>query len=152
MSDISHKEKRIIEYTAVALILILGIIFSQRLTGSEADFSRRIFAGLVKGQPSVRKLIDWSKFEAIGFSVAQEYAKLPGPKDKTAYEISFIKNFARGFKGTGARLGAFTRWRVQSRGLEQIVVAADYPDKAKTLLFYIEKMGKPKLVKVEWER
>ena len=147
----TRKEQLLLGYVVLGLVLLTGVVFITRILNSDLYFAKKVFTGLVRGAPSAARMIDWPSFQALDLNVGESYAALPSIKDKSAYEKVFIKNFSTGFEKTGARFDSFIRWRVYGRDTGRVIIAADYPAKGKTLLFYINKIDRTKLVKLSWE-
>ena len=118
----------------------------------DINFSRRIFTGLIKGNSSVQRLIDWPGFKAVGVDVGQAYSTLPNDKERADYRRAFIEKFSSGFRQTGADSKSFTNWRIYDNKGEFTVVAADYKEKDnRTILFALSKGGRKKLAAIQWE-
>lgn len=128
-----------------ALVAAGAVLF---LRGNpEVRVCRRIFTGLVKGEPAVRGLIDWEHLRALGADVGAAYtAQLANAEERQGYEEAFIKSFANGFRQAQASAKGFTNWRVQPDGS----VAADYRAKGKTLIFRLSGAPKPRLQELAW--
>lgn len=141
-----------IAYTVlVTSVVALFIGLFLYVKNQDTNFSRRIFAGLIKGNSSVQKLIDWPNFQAVGVDVGRSYSILSNDKEKADYRRAFIEKFGSGFRQTGAGLKSFINWRVNAREADSIIVAADCKDKAQTILFTLSKDGRKKLAAIQWE-
>lgn len=139
----------------LGLIFIFGIIIflilSFGIKKNDVDFCRDIFKGLIEGRESVQKFIDWGNLKAIGIDVGATYSKLPNAKEKADYRKSFIKSLSQGFNNAGGRFKAFSNWRVYKQDGADTLIAADYKDKAKTILFTLSGYEKRKLTAIQWE-
>ncbi|MBI4322872.1 MAG: hypothetical protein HY596_01205 [Candidatus Omnitrophica bacterium] len=139
-----------LKYIAVTLLVVVALIGALRLTRSDVARCREVFQDLARGKRSVQQRIDWGQLHAIGVNVGATYAGLPDEGARVTYRRLFVEHFSKGFLQTGARLDEFVRWRVHERTPEQVVVAADYPAKQKTLLLTMAVSGK-KLEGIQWQ-
>jgi len=135
--------------TSVAALLIGLFVY---VKNQDINFSRRTFTGLIKGNSSVQRLIDWPGFKAVGVDVGRAYSTLPNDKERADYRRAFIEKFSSGFRQTGADSKSFTNWRIYDNKGEFTVVAADYKEKDnRTILFALSKGGRKKLAAIRWE-
>ncbi len=143
---------KVIWITIIAIAFFVGLFFYLNVRNQDIIFSRRVFAGLVKGRTSVQKMIDWEDFQAVGLDVGEVYSGLPDEKEKADYKNSFIDKFSLGFRQVGGNFKAFVNWRVYDRQGRLCRVAADYKAKEnKTLLFTLAQGQSKKLVAIQWE-
>ena len=105
--------------------------------GQDVKLCKRVFVGLVTGDQSVRKKIDWNHFVALDVDVGATYTQLP-PAEQLPYEETFVRNFSLGFARAKADPSGFVNWRAQEDG----TVAVDYPAKNKTAIFKLSENGK----------
>lgn len=144
-----ERDKPILEYALLILVLIAGIVFLVRLKNQEIYLCQKVFTGLVKGSHRIEKVIDWQELKALDVDVGVTYSQLPNEKERSGYKKAFIANFSKGFKQAGGRLNLFTHWRIYERDAEKTVVAADYLGHNKTILFSVSK-GRKKLIAIQW--
>ena len=130
---------------AVTGVLALAGMLAWSTFGQDVRFCKRVFAGLVTGDQSVRKMIDWSHFIALDTDVGAVYAQLP-KSEQLLYQQAFVRNFSLGFAASKADPSAFTNWRVQENG----TVAVDYPAKNKVVIFKLSENGK-QVVGLVWK-
>ena len=135
------------EYIVLAVLLAAGLGFFFMSSGQEVRFCRRVFGGLVKGEPNVGGSIAWDRLKALDLDLGSAYAKLP-PGERQKFQQAFIQNFAVGFRQGQGQLMAFTNWRMEHDGS----VAVDYPAKHKTLLFRVSETGKRQLEGIAWKQ
>jgi hypothetical protein len=137
------------------LVLIIAFHFIGQRQDSENDVTlcRDIFNGLLEGRQLVQDHIAWEKLNALGLSVGATYNRLPNKQEKSDYRREWIKNLSLGFKQGGGTPLAFTNWRVYRRAISTTVVAADYKEKSKVILFSLSGSGynKKKLISIQWE-
>ncbi len=137
---------------SITIILIVSIGLFLYIKNQDINFCRRVFVGLVEGNHSVHKLIDWANFKAVGVDVGQAYLALPGDKERTGYQKAFIERFSLGFRQAKGTFKSFINWRLYDNRGETVVVAADYKAQDnKTILFTISKDGRKQLAGIQWE-
>ena len=146
-----EKDKPILEYIVLFALIIAPLVFFAYFKNQEVNFSRRAFTGLVQGGVSAQRMIDWPNFKALEADIGKSYLQLPDDKQRALYRKNFIKNFSLGFKQSEAKPDAFTNWRIYDSDSEKVVVAADYPQKKKTLLFTLSKLSGKRLVSMQWK-
>ena len=117
---------------------------------SDVELGRRTFEALAAGASSAQSRVDWDHLTALGVDVGAAYRAL-GSQDRRAYREAFVTNFARGFQSTGATARAFVHWRVEQRTPHQVVVAAEYPAKRRTLLVLLPAAGPKRVVGIGWK-
>ncbi|MFA5350136.1 MAG: hypothetical protein WC357_02245 [Candidatus Omnitrophota bacterium] len=147
-----RKNTPILEYTILAGIIIVFLIFVFQLRTGDINLSRAIFKDLTGGRYGVQKYIDWEHFQGLEVNVGATYAKFSTEKEKTGYKKAFIQSFSRGFKGAGGKFQSFINWRIASKENNQVIVAADYHGRSKTLLFTLSSAGKKKLTSLQWKK
>ena len=127
-----------VEWSAglAALVLVGAVIWS--LMGQDVRLCKRVFAGLVQGDQSVRKHIDWEHLKALDVDVGTDYTKLPSADEQAAYQQGFVRSFSEGFVRSKADPAGFAGWRAQSDG----TVTVEYPAKRKTVVFQLSENGK----------
>ena len=140
-----------LKYIAVTLLVVASVVGVARLSKGEAGLCREVFQGLVKGRQSVQQRIDWGRLKAMGVDVGATYAHLPDERARAEYRRLFVEHFSKGFLQTGASLGDFVRWRVQTQTPEEVVVAVDYPAKQKTLLLTLPATGAKRIQAIQWQ-
>lgn len=141
------KNKVYIIIAALAVIALFFIFYKP----SDIDFCRTTFSGLMKGDYSVAKNIDWENFKALGTEVGKTYTGLPNDKERAKYRDAFIKSSAKGFQYAKGSINNFINWRVYSQDGEEKVIACDYPLHNKVLLFTLSKFGGRKIIVINWE-
>ena len=119
-----------------ALIIVGGFVWGQ--FGKDVRICKRVFAGLVEGNQSVGKHLDWSHLKTLGVDLGPDYTSLPTPEAQAAYRQEFIRNFSDGFVRSKADPAGFVEWRSQGDG----TVTVEYPAKSKTLVFQLSENGK----------
>ena len=148
----TKKENLILEYTILAGIVITFLFIIFQIKTGDIDLCRAIFKDLVNGRYGVQKYIDWGSFQGLDINVGETYAKLSTEKEKTGYKKVFIQSFSRGFKGAGGEFRSFINWRIYNHDSHQVVVAADYRGRNKTLLLILSSEGKKKLISLQWKK
>ena len=141
---------RNIAIVVIIAALLTGLFFYLNIKNQDINFSRRVFAGLIKGRHSVQKLIDWENLQAVGVDVGQTYSALPNGKERADYQRAFVERFSLGFRQVGGDFKSFTNWRLYDNAPEVAIVAADYKDN-KTILFTLSKYERKKLTAIQWE-
>jgi hypothetical protein len=141
----------ILEYIILLVVIMVALAFFLQVKNQEINFCRAVFTHLVKGSAPAEKFIDWENFKAVGMDVGATYNGLPNEKEKSAYRQAFIKSFSVGFSRVKAELKSFTHWRLYAQQGAEVVVACDYSGYNKTLLFTVSKLGKKKLVSLQWK-
>jgi hypothetical protein len=137
-----------------AILAVIGaglLIGLTRIGRSDVRFCREVLEGLVNGRPAVHRRIDWGRLQAAGVDVGTTYSALPNAKERVQYEQAFIANFARGFAQAQGRVSDFHDWRVAAREPGGVVVAADFKDSGRSLLFLVGTQGARKLAALEWK-
>jgi hypothetical protein len=117
----------------------------------DVAFCQALFEDLASGKPSAQKRIDWEHLQALDVNVGATYASLPNEQERAKYRQAFVDSFSKGFRGAQGRVGAFTRWRIHERADDQVVVAADYAGKDKTLLLAVPASGNKRLEGIQWQ-
>ena len=138
MRRIRSEAKMSVEWSAglEAVVLVGAVIWS--LMGQDVRLCKRVFAGLVQGDQSVRKHIDWEHLKALDVDVGTDYTKLPSADEQAAYQQGFVRSFSEGFVRSKADPAGFAGWRAQSDG----TVTVEYPAKSKTVVFQLSENGK----------
>ena len=139
----------------IVVALVVGLFFYINIQNQDINFSQRVFAGLVKGRHLVQKLIDWGNLKAVGVNVGQTYSNLPNDKERADYRQAFINSFSSGFRQAGGNFKSFVNWRLYNnpdcaRDTNNIIVAADYKGKDKTILFTLSQDGRKRLTAIQW--
>lgn len=140
-----------IGYAMLGLVAIAGVAFVARASRSEVGFCREVLKGLAEGKPSVKGRIAWERLRALDVDVGATYQALPNEEERAKYRQAFVLSFSQGFRQQGGAVKAFQRWRVHERRGTQVVVAADYVSKQKTLLMGIPASGPKKLETIQWQ-
>ena len=118
---------------------------------SDVEVCRRLFQDLAIGSSSVERRIDWERLTALNADIGSIYRGLPNEQERRRYQQAFVANFSKSFQQTGARPEQFVRWRAEGRTPEQVVVAADYPQKNQALLLTVPARGKKRLQAIQWK-
>ncbi len=119
---------------------------------NDVDFARRCLKGLIKGDFSVGRLIDWTSFVAVGINVGGTVNRLRTMQQKEEYVKRFIESFAFSFRQGGGKWNKFTNWRIFSVNKGITVVATDYLNNKVLLLTIVNyPNGKRKLIRMEWK-
>lgn len=142
----------ILEYGILAAVVIASLLFIYQIKTQDINLARSVLTGLAGGRYGVEKYIDWENLKGLEVNVGATYNKFPNQIEKVGYKRSFIQNFAVGFKQAKGDLRAFTNWRVYSKNSSEVVVAADYQGRNKTLLFAIPAAGKKKITSIQWKQ
>lgn len=136
-----------LEYAVgIVLMVLAGLLVMTVRSRDDVRLCKRVFAGLVKGDVSVRSAIEWTQLKALDVDVGAAYSAL-SPEDQAAYQEAFIKRFAEGFRQGGATARAFTRWRREDAG----TVAVDYRAKQRTLLFRLTGRQPARIAGIAWQ-
>ena len=138
-------------YAAVTIAGVVLVAAAVRWTQRDVRAAQQILAGLAAGRPSVSQAIRWEHLRTLDADIGSAYAGLPNDHERQAYQQSFVAKFAEGFRQAGGYVKAFRGWRVQSRNAEQVVVAADYPLRGKTLLLSLSASGRRQLEGLQWQ-
>ena len=149
-----NKEKKnipVLEYTILAAVIILPLLFVFQIKGRDIRLARYVFNGLVNGSLGVEKHIDWERLRGLDMDVGAAYGKFSTEIERAGYRKSFIRYFSKGFKEAGAGLKSFVNWRIYSKDSVKTVVAADYPGRKKTLLLTFPSAGRKKLYSMQWK-
>lgn len=150
----------------IGVVAVVGLIVLLLRNPQEdtVRWTRRTFEALASGRASVQPRIAWEALQAVGVDVGATYTKLPNAREQAQYRQAFLRELAAGFRQAGARPEAFVNWRIAEKSAEaaemsaegaeksgrMTVVAADYPDKQKTLLITLTA-GKPRqVVGIQW--
>lgn len=144
-------QTKISEALILSAVAVIAFLFWVYIKSQDTSVCRDIFSGLVKGSYTVHNVIDWDNLKALGLDVGASYRQLNNPQEKANYQRAFINNFALGFKRSGGKSGAFINWRLYDKDDKKIVVASDYQDYNKTILFTLTNSVKKKLVDIQWE-
>ncbi|MDD5196843.1 MAG: hypothetical protein WC937_02690 [Candidatus Omnitrophota bacterium] len=150
-----NKDKKntpILEYSVLAGIVIVFLLIVFQVKTGDINLCRAIFKDLTAGRYGVQKYIDWEHFQGLDVNVGITYSKFSTEQEKTGYKKAFIQSFSRGFKGAGGRFRAFINWRIYSKNNQQVVIAADYRSRNKTLLLALSNAGKKKLISLQWKK
>lgn len=136
------------KYAAVMGAVVLGVTGAIRMRTNHVDFCRESFRRLADGKVSVEHRIDWPNLTALDVNVGQTYGRLANEREQSGYRRAFIEQFASGFQKSGTSPSDFMNWRVHERRPGEVVVAADYTAKDKTLLMAVA--GK-KVRSIQWQ-
>ncbi|MFA5144932.1 MAG: hypothetical protein WC723_02885 [Candidatus Omnitrophota bacterium] len=143
------------ERKKISLIALLAaVLFISGCTGAETDaqFTKRVFNGLVKGNQKIQDSIDWEKFKAFGIDTGQAYSNIVSEKERADYRKIFLYNCAFTFRAAKGKPAVISNWRVKSREGDNTIVAADTPV-GKALLFTLTfSKGKRKLAAINWQQ
>ena len=149
-----NKDKKdipVLEYTILVAVIVVFLLFIFQLKTQEVNFSRSVFSGLANGRLGIGKYIDWEHLQGVGINAGETYSKFTKETERSGYKMAFIKNFSIGFRRSGGDLKSFVNWRIYSKDSSQIIVAADYPNRNKTLLLTFTGAGKKKLTSLQWK-
>jgi len=141
-------------FTYLGIVVAVVIIVAFFLTTGDPDlsFGRSVFYGLIKGDESVKKAIDWDSLKALGVEVGANYSKLPPGREKEQYKKAFIINCGLGFQSISTVSGSFVNWRLRRSDNQIAVVAADSVGGSTLLLTISKKDKKRKLISIDWEK
>lgn len=138
--------------TIVLLLLVAAAaVFIMRISHSEVGFCREVLKGLAEGRSSVKQRIAWERLRALDVDVGATYQALPNEEERSKYRQAFVLSFSQGFRHAGGVPSGFVNWRVHGRSGKQLVIAADYPAKQKTLLMGIPAAGSKKVETIQWQ-
>lgn len=137
----------------IALALLLGALGAVwvSLTRGEAAFCQSVFTKLAQGKGSVRTQIAWERLQALGMDVGTTYLQLATEQERRNYQDAFITQYAQAFRAAGGAPKAFTGWRIQEQREGQVIVAADYSAKQKTLLMSVPASGPKRVEAIQWQ-
>jgi len=135
----------------IALLAIGALALWPSVRGDEVTFCRRVFRGLATGTSAGHRAIDWPRFTALGVDVGATYTGLPNEQERIKYRKTFLQSFAMAFRHAGGRVGAFVQWRKVGQRDGQVVVAADYPAKQRTLLMACSGGWNKKIRSIQWQ-
>lgn len=140
--------------TYLGIVVAVVIIAAFFLTTGEPDlsFGRSVFYGLIKGDESVKKFIDWDSFKAIGQDLGANYSNLPPGREQEQYKKAFIINCGLGFQSVSTVSGSFANWRLRRSDKEIAVVAADSVGGSTILVTISKKDKRRKLISIDWEK
>ena len=111
-----------------------------------------VLSDLANGSPSAQARVDWAHLKAMGVDVGAAYTGLPNDRERARYREAFIEHCSRGFRqSSGAGVEVFVRWRRVAQKDGRIVIAADYPDKQKTLLVGFSGGWFKRVVSLQWQ-
>ncbi len=144
------ENKQILGVVLISLAVIF-IIFLRVNPKNDVELCRDIFRGFVEGTGSMQNYIDWAHLKALGLDVGATYSKLPNAQEKGDYRREFYKNFSVSFKRNAGRFEAFTNWRIYEQNGATTIIAADYKEKSKTVLFTLSGFEKKKITNIKWE-
>jgi lysyl-tRNA synthetase class I len=136
----------------VAIVIIAAIAGFFWLTQEpDIQVARKVFAGLINGDLSIKNSIDWASFQSVGTDVGSDYTALPNAQEKETYGKSFIANFSIAFSNYAIKFASFTNWRVYKRGKASTIVAVNIQQN-KVLLFTVSNQsGKRKVTSIQWK-
>ena len=138
-------------YAIIAALVLMPLALLLWGAKSDVKFCQHVFRGLVQGQMAVQRHIDWSRLKALEADVSAVYLKIPREQERSQFRAVFIVGFSKGFAQVEGKAHAFQHWRVVERKPERVVVAADYVDKGKTLLFTVSTSRPRKLIGLQWK-
>jgi len=136
----SEQKKYTLEYGILALVLAGAAFLIIQMQVQDVLMCKRLFRGLIEADMQVQKNIDWAHLKAVGKNVGAEYLTMRGSKRKAQYRQLFIQYFGQGFKAQKSKFEDFVNWRIYSKDLTKVVVAADYPAHKKTMLFTFSRV------------
>jgi len=139
-----------LKYAAVMILIVIAVVGLFRMGRDEVSLCREVFRGLVEGKASVQRHIDWDHLQAMGVDVAATYGSMTTAQARAKYRRLFIEHFSKGFRSTDGELKGFVNWRIEANTPQQIVVAADYKGREKTLLFSLPASGTKKITGIQW--
>jgi hypothetical protein len=91
---------------------------------SDPEVGQKIFGQMAEGDLTVQGDIDWEGFKASGLDIGSQYMGLKDEANKSAFRTSFLQNYSKSFKGTGASASMLTGWTAESSDANQAVVTA----------------------------
>ena len=136
---------------ALAFIIAAGAVFVMRDRASELRVCQDVLRGLIDGNPRINRSIAWERLRALGVDVGSAYRQLPNEQERSAYQRAFIALFAQGFRRANGQANGFSRWRVQRRAGERVIVAADYEPHHRTLLLTVPASGPKRIESMQWQ-
>jgi hypothetical protein len=142
---------QLLVFILIVFLIVISIIFIFSSGKSEVRLCQQVFLGLLTGRQSVENFLDWENIKVIGLNVGKLYSSLPDEKQKADYRKAFFKSLSVSFKKAGGRPELYTNWRIKGKNGSETIVAADYIDKAKTLLFTLVQNGRKKITLIQWE-
>jgi len=146
------EDARFFAYLGIVVAVVIIVAFFLTVGEPDLSFGRSVFYGLIKGNESVKKSIDWDSFKAIGQDLGANYSKLPSAREKEWYKKSFIINCSLGFQSLKGVPGSFANWRLRRSDSQTAVVATDSIGGSTLLLTISKKDKKRKLVSIDWEK
>ena len=146
------EDARFFAYLGIVVAVVIIVAFFLTIGEPDLSFGRSVFYGLIKGNESVKKLIDWDSFKAIGQDLGANYSKLPSAREKEWYKKSFIINCSLGFQSVKGLPGSFINWRLRRSDNQTAVVATDTVGGSTLLLTISKKDKKRKLISIDWEK
>jgi len=141
----------------IVIVLLAGLLFyinsKTNIKDADVDFTRRVFAGFIKGRQSVQDMVDWERLKGMGVDVGQTYSGLPNGTERADYRRAFISTSALAYRQRRVGLSSFINWRLYGKKGDSVIVACDCKGTDKTILFTFSKTedGKRRLVGMKWE-
>lgn len=126
-------------------------VASQTEAATDIAFAKKALESLAGGDTAAEDLIDWETFWAGNVNVGRLYRAQVTEQAKADFRRSFIADFARGFRATGAIVVAASNWRIQSHDSGQSVIAADGANGTLHLTI-ANRDGRQKLTSIQFSR
>ncbi len=108
---------------------------------TDPDVAKKIFTQMAEGDLTVQGDIDWEGFKASGLDVGTQYMALKDDANKSAFRTSFLQNYSKSFKDTGATAAMLTEWKSESSDSTQAVVSAKTNHGTGVRLTLVKKNG-----------
>jgi hypothetical protein len=143
---------RIRHLLSIAAILLLGLV----LAGCETDAKRAIrlskttFEKISRNDQTASDNIDWTVLLVNGDEVGRGFLQLNSDFERTEYRSALISRLNHEFGGRKWTVMTVKNWRVESQGVESIIVSADAPN-AGLLSMTFQKNGlEKKISKIDY--
>lgn len=135
---------------AIPLLLILA------LSGCETDAKRAVriskstFEKITRNDPAASDNIDWGVLLVNGDEVGRGFTQLTSDFDKNEYRAALISRLNHEFGGRKWTVMTVKNWRVESQGVESIIIAADAPNGGLLTLTFQKNGLEKKISKIDF--
>ncbi|HUN65647.1 MAG TPA: hypothetical protein VMW43_06055 [Bacteroidota bacterium] len=115
-------------------ILFTGILLVVILAGCETDAKRALhmskstFEKICRNDQSAADNIDWSVLLVNGEEVGRGFVQLTSDFEKSEYRAALISRLNNEFGGRKWNVMTVKNWRIESQGVESVIIAADAPN------------------------
>ena len=138
------------------LLISTGLLLLLVFSGCETDAKRALrlskttFTKILKNDPSAVDNLDWSTLDVNGEEVGRGFVQLTSDFERSEYRTAFIARLNRDFDNRKWNTMTVKNWRIESHGVESIIVAADCPNNGQLTMTFQKNGLEKKISKIEY--